>query len=285
MNGDRIGQPLTTTIRVGEWTFTGASVSAFTTFVYSPELKVIFDIGSVVEEMLPIAHVFITHGHQDHLLGLSRYVGLRRLQHMQPPTVYLPSAIVDRVKRLLACWQDIESEGWRKPPTVELVGVDGGEEYPIRGSLLVQPFRVQHTLPSVGYTLIQRTRKLRPEYFGIPGYELAAMKKRGIEITDAIDRRLVTFIGDTVPATLDTVDLSASEVVFVECTFLASNHFDLAEARGHLHIRHLVERIDRFGNAQIVLTHFSRRYSRSDVESLVHAHWPEEHADRLTLLL
>ncbi len=285
MNGERIGQPLTTTVRVGEWTFTGASVSAYTTFVYSPELKVIFDMGSVVEEMLPIEHVFITHGHQDHLLGLSRYVGLRRLQHMQPPTVYLPSEIVERVKRLLACWQDIEGEGRRKPPTVELVGVDGGEEYPIRGNLLIQPLKVQHTLPSVGYTLIQRTRKLRPEYFGTPGYELAAIKQRGIEITNAIDRKLVMFIGDTVPGTLDVIDLSTSEIVFVECTFLEPSHFELAEARGHLHIRHLVERIDRFGDAKIVLTHFSRRYGRSDIESLVRAQWPDERIERLTLLI
>ncbi len=285
MNVDRIGQPLTTTARIGEWTFTGASVSAYTTFVYSPELKVIFDMGSVVEEMLPIEHVFITHGHQDHLLGLSRYVGLRRLQHMQPPTVFLPSEIVERVKRLLACWRDIEGEGRRKPPMVELVGVKGGDEYPIRGNLHIQPFKVQHTLPSVGYTLIQRTRKLRPEYYGTPGYELAAMKERGIEITNTIDRRLVMFIGDTVPETLDTVDLSTSEIVFVECTFLEPNHLELAEARGHLHIRHLVERIECFGDAKIVLTHFSRRYGRSDIESLVRTQWPDEHAERLTLLV
>ncbi|HDS74375.1 MAG TPA: hypothetical protein ENN56_02440, partial [Firmicutes bacterium] len=144
-NGDRVGQPATTTIRVGELTFTGASVSAYTTFIYSPELKVIFDMGSVVEEMLPIGHVCISHGHQDHLLGLSRYVGLRRLQHMSPPTVFLPSAIVDRVERLLECWQDIEGEGRRRAPAADLVGVNDGEEYPLRGNLLVQPFTVHHT--------------------------------------------------------------------------------------------------------------------------------------------
>jgi ribonuclease Z len=282
----RSGQPGTTTISASGMTFTGASVSAYTTFMYSPDLKVIFDIGSVVEEMLPIEHVFITHAHQDHLLGLSRYVALRRLQRMSTPTVVLPEVIRERVEALLGLWCDLESEGARRTGSAALVGVSGGEEMRIRGNLLVRVFPVAHSLPAVGYTVIERKRKLREEFLGMQGSELVELKRDGVEITRAEDRHLVTYFGDSLPSTLDEYpDLDKPEVAIVECTFLAPEHLDLAEARGHLHIQHLIERLDRFGDAEIILMHFSRRYSRHDVESLVRSQWPAGQLDRIHLLV
>jgi ribonuclease Z len=282
----RIGQPTTTTVSAGGYTFVGASTSAYTTFIYSPDLKVVFDMGSVVEEMLPIDHVLITHAHQDHLLGLTRYVALRRLQRMAPPTIFMPEGIVNRVRDLIALWQDLESEGTRQPPPVELVGVTGGEEAFLRGSLLVQTFPVSHSLTSVGYTLIDRKMKLKQEFFSKTGPELAELKRLGTSITQPLDQHLVTFIGDTLPETLDVRgDLAASKVIIVEATFLEPDHLELAEARGHLHIQHLVQRIPQLGDAEIVLTHFSRRYRRKDIERLVREQWPKTDLDRLHLLV
>lgn len=282
----RTGEPTTVSVTCGGHTFTGASISAHTTFVFSRALNVIFDVGSFVEEMLPIDHVLITHGHQDHLLGLTRYVGLRRLQHMRPPTVFVPAQIENGVRRLFEVWQELEADGLRKPPEMNLVPVEAGQEARLSGEFVARAFPVEHTLPSLGYTIIQRRHKLKREYLGRPGHELAELKARDVQITTALDTPLVTYIGDASPAALDTVpDLGASRVVIIECTFLTDEHHPLAEERGHLHIRHLVERLDRFGQAELILTHFSRRYRRRDVKRLVKRAWPESQMHRVHLLV
>lgn len=282
----RAGEPTTASVTCAGYTFTGASISAHTTFLYCRELDVIFDMGSFVEEMLPIDHVLITHGHQDHLLGLTRYVGLRRLQHMRPPTVLVPAQIEDGVRKLLAVWQELESDGLRQPPEMNLVPVEAGHEVPLTGEYVARAFPVEHTLPSLGYTIIRRRHKLKAEYRGRPGHELADLKASGVEITMGLDAPILTYIGDTSPETLDRVpDLGTSLIVVVECTFLAADHHSLALERGHLHIRHLVDRLDRFGQAELILTHFSRRYRRIDVEDLVRRNWPESELHRVSVLV
>ena len=62
------------------------------------------------------------------------------------------------------------------------------------------------------------------------------------------------------------------------------DHLDLAVERGHLHIRHIGERFDVFGKGEVVLTHFSRRYRRQDVEHFVREALTEEQMARVHLL-
>jgi len=279
------GQPVTASVTCGGLTFVGASESAHTTFVFCRQLDLIFDIGSVVDAMLPIDTVLISHTHQDHLLGLTRYICLRRLQGMKPPRVLLPEASVKPVRRLLAVWQELEGGADRIPPDVALEPVEAGQEVRLSGNLVARAFPVAHVLPSLGYTVITRIHKLRREFYGRSGQELARLREEGVAITDPHDTPLVTFIGDTLPETLErTPDIGTSPVVILECTFLTPEHADLATPRGHLHIRDIIERIELFGNAEIILTHFSRRYRSDRVRELVQQALPPELAHRFYVL-
>ena len=161
--GPRKGQPTMSEVVVGGLTLKGASVSAYKTFIFCRELGVIFDIGDVSEEMLAQETVFISHGHQDHLLGITRYAGLRRLQHMAPPTIVIPAELADDVNRLFDVWSGLESLGNRRPPEFTLVGAREGDEIPIPGR------RIAKAVPGPACRARPRIHDFRKETAITPG--------------------------------------------------------------------------------------------------------------------
>ena len=66
-------------------------------------------------------------------------------------------------------------------------------------------FEVNHGGPSIGYSVIERRHKLKPEYADHSGPQLVALKEQGVEITRELELPLVAFCGDT--ATGDFLDL------------------------------------------------------------------------------
>lgn len=274
---DRSGQPSASTVVCGGFTFTGASISAYSTFIYSKELNLIFDIGDVTEEMLSIDTVLVSHSHQDHLLGLTRYVGLRRLQHMSPPTVVVPAETAPGVERLFEAWQELEGFGGRRPPGLNLVALKPDQEIAVGARRFARTFEVDHAGPALGYTVFQRTQRLLPEFVGLEGRQIAALKARGTAVTKPRDANLVRYVGDTSPSTFERLrGMPPCPVTIIECTFLLPEHLCLAQARGHLHIQHIRDNFDVFGDGEVVLAHFSRRYRRRDIERLVNSQLTED---------
>ena len=55
-------------------------------------------------------------------------------------------------------------------------------------------------LAGLGYALISIREKLKAEYIGTPGPELAKMRKEGVEIQYRLEVPQVAFLGDTTAA-------------------------------------------------------------------------------------
>jgi ribonuclease Z len=105
-------------------------------------------------------------------------------------------------------------------------------------------------------------------------------------VTQRVEIPLVTYVGDTSPRALDAhPEVGESEVLVLECTFLLPEHRENARETKHLHIRDLAERADLLKSPKIVLTHFSMRYKRGEVEALVRQELPEDVRGRVALLL
>src|SRR5690349_18079349 len=243
-------------IRLGAYHVVGYSVAGEETVTQIPELNVCFDIGRCPYFALTSDVVCITHGHMDHLAGLPYYLSQRYFQGMKGGTVLLPRELERPVDLMLKCWRDIE----RQNTPYTLVPMMAGQMYEVRRDFGIRAFATHHGGVSLGYSLVSIREKLKPEYMGRPGPELAQMRKDGVEIQYRLEVPLVAFLGDTTAGPVfDQPDVQNAQVLITECTFFDADHRAKAKAGRHLHLDQLVQVLPKLKNDQIVLMHVSRR--------------------------
>lgn len=234
----------------------GYSVAGEETVIQVPELNVCFDIGRCPYFALTSDIVCISHGHMDHLAGLPYYLSQRYFQGMKHGTIVLPRELAGSVDAMLKCWRNVERQG----TPYELVPLSAGELYEVRRDFGIRAYATHHGGSSLGYGLISIREKLKPEYFGRPGQELAALRKSGVEIQYRLEVPLVVFLGDTsVGPVFDEPDVQNAEVLLTELTFFDPEHRTKAKAGRHLHVEQFAAILPKLKNRYIVLGHVSRR--------------------------
>jgi ribonuclease Z len=243
-------------IPVGMYHVVGYSVAGEETVLQVPELNVCFDIGRCPHFALTSDIVCISHGHMDHLAGIAYYLSQRYFQGMKPGTVLLPRELEGPVDRMLKAWRDIE----RQATPYTLVPMTAGQLYEVRRDFGIRAYQTHHGSCSLGYGLISIREKLKPEFLGRPGPELAAMRKQGMEIQYRLEVPLVVFLGDTAAGPVfDQPDVQNAEILITECTFFDPEHRTKAKAGKHLHVDVFAEILPKLKNKHVLIGHVTRR--------------------------
>ncbi len=270
-----------TEVKAGPYTIRGVSVGGVYTSLCVPELDVLFDVGIAARSSVGVEHVLISHGHADHIGALPSLMGVRGLNRKGSPRVFLPAEIVGDVRTALVALSRIQ----RFDLEPELVGVRPGEVHALHGDLHARVFKTYHPVPSVGYQLFRKVRKLKPELLSLSGAEVARRRASGDEdaLFDWAERLELAYATDTLIEVIDREpSLTKSRVLVLECTFLderkAKAH---SRSRCHVHLDEILERADSFENEHIVLMHFSQFYSPDEVRRLLAARCPPRLLERI----
>jgi ribonuclease Z len=226
---------------------------------------------------------FVSHTHIDHLAALPAYVARRRMMKMDPPVIYLPENAIDPIQKILR--QVSRLDRGRLPCT--LVPTRPGDEVELSRELVVTVSATRHTVPSLGFVVWERRRKLKPEYHNLPGEKIRDLRLSGVDVTRELRVPRLAYLGDSSPEGLDDCPaMYDAEVLIMEVTFVAPSHRkEKIHKFGHIHLDDLLERRDRFRNEVIIGSHFSTRYHDRQIRRHVEKALPDMMGGRLHLWL
>jgi ribonuclease Z len=258
-------------------------VGGLETCFWIPSWKVALDIGRCPLEVVDCRTVLFTHAHMDHLGGIAYHTATRSLRKQPPPTYVVPPHCAEDLARLFAAWRALD----RSDMPHELVPKGPGEEHVLPNGLLARPFPSPHSAPCQGYGIWSRKEKLKPEFHGVDGRELARLRREGVVLGDVVETPEFAFTGDTRIEVVEREEVvRTARVLAMECTFV-DERVSVREARekGHVHLFELAERAELFRNRAILLTHFSARYRAHEIRAALDARLPPELRARVTPLV
>jgi ribonuclease Z len=269
-----------TTVKTDKLTIRGVSLGGVYTSLFVPELDALFDLGIPARSAAAANFIFISHGHVDHVGALFSHLGIRALTgKSSAPTLYLPSEILEEVEESLRVMTKIQ----RYDLKIQAVPMNPGDVAPMRGDIEVRAIRTHHGVPSLGYSLVRKIKKLRDEFLGLPGQDIAERKRRGEDLFRIEERTEISYCTDTLIQVLDNnPGLYESRVLVLECTFLDERKsLEASRAGCHIHLDEILERADKFQNESLVLMHFSQLYKPDEVREILDRRCPPDLRKRI----
>jgi ribonuclease Z len=265
----------------GGLTIEGYSRAAVQTYWRIPELKIGFDLGAQPWDFMGTPTWLVTHTHLDHVAALPVYIARRRMMKMEPPTVYVPAEALEDLRRLLLIMQRLD----RGRMICQMLGVSPGQEIELSREHVITAFSTAHTIPSLGYLVWERRKKLKEEYHGLSGDQIRDLRLAGTEVTREVRTPILAYTGDTSPAGLDNYPLLyEAKILITELSFIRPGHRrEKIHKFGHMHLDDFLERADRFRNELIICSHFSTRYGAQEVRRLIEAKLPPRLRERIRL--
>lgn len=240
----------------------GVSIAGHESFYKLPGFRTLLEFGRAPEDVVGYATVCVSHGHLDHMAGLAHYASRRRLAGLPAARVFVPAEAVPHVAQWVDACEKLENVRYM----IEVVPASPGDRVALRNDLELTVLPGRHRVPTVGYLFSEIRHKLLAELEGKPGEEIARLRRDGVPVTRREEIPLLAYTGDCGEAIFDAVpQLFAARVLLIECSFLLPEDRERAREYAHIHLDHLLARVDRFRNEAVVLTHFSQRYRPDEI--------------------
>ena len=274
-----------THLQVGPYQVLGRSLGGFYTSLFVPELKSLFDVGAAFRAGSTARNLFLSHGHADHLGALPALLGMRGLMGVKVPMrIFAPAKVASKLPEFLDSFSGLHH--W--PLEVDLVPLDVGDEVKVHNDLWVKAIQTFHPVPSLGYVISRRVKKLKQEFLTLPGAEIKRLKAEQAHLLfDTVDKPEFAYVTDTLPEVLTHhPELYDVRVLVLECTFLdGRKSVKHARAGCHIHLEELRPHLSRFKNTAVLLMHFSQLYQPAEVRQILQHSVANLDGDRFHFML
>jgi len=250
------------------FTLEGYSRAGQATSLVIPQLRLVFDAGTQVQNWNPSA-VLISHTHMDHVDSLYRMISVEK-----PPPVFLGAGALPFVENFLQSYHsmcNMSSEpAQAKNFDLRPVSVNDTFELSYKSNkLLIRVLQCDHRIPCNGYSVFLLVPKLRAEYSSLSGAEKGNLAKQGVKLHTIMQEPLICFLGDTTHNVFQTHPeiLEQHRFIVVECTFINTDDKSIQKAKETKHMcwQSLHPIIKDNPRVTFVLTHFSLRHSEKDI--------------------
>lgn len=243
--------------------------------------RMLFDCGEGTQRQMmryntgfDIEHIFISHLHGDHVLGLPGLLQTWNFNERERPlAIHAPAGTRRELERLI-------SVGGTDPSyPVRLNQVNAGDVVLNREEYELRAFDVEHQCRAIGYALIEADRKGRfdretaehelgippgPKYSKLHAGEPVEHDGRTIQPGEVVGpprpgRRLV-YTGDTRPVD-STVEIARDADLLIHDGTFGEDHRQRARETAHSTAREAATVARKAGAKRLVLTHISTRYT------------------------
>ncbi len=268
------------TLETEHFTIDGRSRAGHETVLRVRDLNIALDIGRCPDSVIGIPNIFVTHAHLDHSLGIPFYAGQRHLQRIAGGRVFVPSEAADDFRALMKLHEKLEGTEY----DIEIAGMAPGDVVRLGRTHEARAHRATHRVAARAYEFLEVRHRLRPEFAGRD--DIVDLRRAGADVVEEYRHSMLFYTGDTDRGILEeNRELFSSDVLVIECSFIVDGHQERAARYRHIHFDDIAEHADRFTNRLILLTHFSRRYSRTEIRDEIRRRCPAVLRDRLRLAL
>ena len=241
----------------------------------------LFDCGEGTQRQMmryetgfSLDHLFVTHLHGDHVLGIPGLLQTFDFNDREDPiAIHTPAGTRGNIKQL------IEANGTTPSYPVRINEITAGDTVLDRPEYEVRAIETEHRCASVGYVLAEDDRKgefdreTAEDELGIPpGPKYSALHRgesvehdgRTIQPEEVVGPprpgRTFVYTGDTLPTQSVAEASDGADLLVHDATF-AEDHADRAQATAHSTAKEAAE-IARMADVRtVVLTHVSTRYA------------------------
>jgi len=260
------------------------------------QASILFDCGHLDETEYSAKHVFISHGHVDHIGSCITHARGKALTG-KPATYYVPPHCVEPLKEAQRAFEVLDENAI----PMNIVAFSPFDVVQISPAYKVFAFPTEHRVASQGYAIVHSRRgAVFPQYATCGQEEIIELRKQKVRVYGEENTVELVYTGDStlqglmeVPEkfndylrkaqfsgdnttdedggggggvnchpVLQTINLDfmfTAELVIMEMTYL-DGEVGKAASRGHIHLQDLLTNGHMFNNRQILLMHISTKY-------------------------